>query len=321
MPIDEKDIIRKVTGVLQSLNDDKDRVKKKNEQEQQVFVEATSQEIGRVIEPLVDKMSNQPDEITRVIKEGFNNIPPPEVIVPKIKIPKTTVNVKAPLSSELLTEMRGIRQAISEQREPFQIDKLKVSFTKPQPVILTDSDGKPMLGMFGGGGKGFAAGDVNIEQLGNNDIATDIGESNAGTMRVVHATDAAMSVVVNSFTGSVSTQAIDADGEYRDVFPISAGTTLDVKQVSGSVDSVVVNEIWGSVITTLLNADNRVQVSVEWIMLLLGLGAGTLVALRSLRSPLRIRGPLLLTLRAESDARASSNRRPRNDCCIHPYCG
>jgi hypothetical protein len=79
----------------------------------------------------------------------------------------------------------------------------------------------------------------NILQVAGTAVAADSGVSNAGTLRVVHVTDSAVSVRAISNTG--------VDIGDVDVLSIAAGDNnigdMDVRQISGSVDSSEVSGI------------------------------------------------------------------------------
>jgi hypothetical protein len=118
-----------------------------------------------------------------------------------------------------------------------------VSSTNPLPVDATVTPGATFYAS-------DAIGSTNLIQVGGNDVVVGGGyQDNA--LRVVHATDAVVSTVVNSgtitavtdITNSVATYQLDADGGYRETFPIEGdiGTVSTVTAVTDITNSVAAN--------------------------------------------------------------------------------
>ncbi len=85
---------------------------------------------------------------------------------------------------------------------------------------------------------------INVVQLNSLSSGFGSGVDNSGVLRVVNVTDVGTSVNVTGFTGSIGATILNGDGNSLDprdrnwsiteTVPISAGSTLDVKQVSGA---------------------------------------------------------------------------------------
>src|SRR5258708_866779 len=71
---------------------------------------------------------------------------PPVYKVPPIKIPKTAISIKTD-SKSIVSALKDVKKAVMDTAPiPFEMPKMQQwSFTKPQPVILTDAEGKPYM--------------------------------------------------------------------------------------------------------------------------------------------------------------------------------
>lgn len=85
-----------------------------------------------------------------------------------------------------------------------------------------------------------AADSVNVIQFGGTAVNLDQGYSYPGTLRVVHATDVAVSVNVSGFVASVGVDILNGDGNSLDPRDRNwtVTETLTQKQLSGTIDSV-----------------------------------------------------------------------------------
>jgi len=100
--------------------------------------------------------------------------------------------------------------------------------------------------------------DLDLDSLNGNTIATNSGVVNDGTLRVTIATDVGTSVNISGFSSTIGANIINSDGATIDLrdrnwtitetVPISTGNTLEVKQLSGSVDSINVLQLNGNTI-------------------------------------------------------------------------
>jgi len=209
-----------------------------------------------------------PDIIIPEIKIPTINVPKPQVTVnipeqkpfPEIKFPEqqkfpevmkteiVNVNYGKPLPV-ILTDNKG---------NPYIAGSLGGVGGGSGKSIITDilgSGGRSVIDVALDAikvtGSGFAISQVsgsvdsiNVIQLGGNDIALNSGVAGAGVQRVVNVTDVATSVNVIGFTGSIGATILNGDGNSLDprdrnwsiteTVPISTGSTLDVKQVSGA---------------------------------------------------------------------------------------
>jgi len=162
----------------------------------------------------------------------------PEIKFPKLPTPKVTVKTD---NSLLIKEIKSVTQAISAQEIVFPehksiFDEVSLGFTKPLPVIQTDSKGKPIIIADSGSG----------------------GNSNVFVKEIYGTSGASMANADNRLRVSLETGGSGlTDNELR-------AAHLAVKQLSGTTDSVNVVDAYGSTsVSSVWNADNRLRVSLE----------------------------------------------------------
>jgi hypothetical protein len=254
----EEQILRKATEILRKLKEDKDKAKERAVAERQMFIDAAGKEIRAAVEPAVQQMMQESANNLAAIKDVVGSIEvKAEVDAPVVNLPAPKVNVTAPkpqviLDRSLSKEMRAVKDAISAQEIVFPkprsiFDDVNLGFTPPIPVIQTDAKGKP-VGQAGGGG---GPSNVHVKEIfgstatdtftadGRLKVSTETGstgltdtELRASAVPVSQVSGANWSVEVTSFSGSVESQLIDADGNYRGTIPIEGTVTGITNSVS-----------------------------------------------------------------------------------------
>jgi len=216
MPLNEEEILKRTSEVLRGLK----KAKKINaEDDTERIIQSFKKAVSDIVieSPTVNVAPTPP-----VI------VPAPEVNVsptPPVVVPAPKVEVKTPGNTALIKELKQMSKALSEQKTPFMPTKMDVNFTKPQPVIITDSKGKPFLSPMGGGG---GANHANIRDA--------FGSSSVDG---IFNPDNRVRVSVETGGGGLT------DDELR-------AASVPVSQVSGATDSV-------NVVTTVGLTDTEIR--------------------------------------------------------------
>src|SRR3990167_1219706 len=181
------------------------------------------------------------------VSVSMPDIPTPEVTVnvPPIKVPKSdvTVNVPKNQNKDIIKAINELKDSIADQKTT-SVEIPEYTSKKPMPALLVDLKGNPME--FAGGGRG---GGAQLLKSADGLIASFGVGNDLNALRVVHATNVAQSVVVNSITGTLGASIIDSSG-----IQYSGSNPLQVN----------VSDIFGSTsVNSVFNADNRVRVSLE----------------------------------------------------------
>lgn len=195
--------------------------------------------------------------------EGFVfDLPKPNITV---KVPKPTVNVSMPTKA-LTNEMRAIKKAISTQQEAFDRDIVIPEYTreKPMPVIPLDALGKPWQPLSG------ARSAISNMIRNQANVTAELGSGTSEqALRVVHATDAAMSVSISGFTTSIAVMLENADGtDYNSDNPLpittvrsAAATTTAVTVGADSATQVVATNLNRKSVVFVHNASTNLYIS------------------------------------------------------------
>ena len=236
------------------------QAKKFREGEAKDLMSAIQAEQTAALKPVLESMAKSiGDSLKEQLSEAIKNI---KVEVPKIEIPP--INVKVPEAKITVTVPRIEVPPINvpEQKVVFPASfKLDTDRANPVPVILTDIKGAVYsISQFAGGGGGGGGKPIKQYQEADTDSLIKglavLGESDDAlipiqfgsgvsdrALRVVHATDVAQSV---SFSGTVEMRQVSGSVDSVSVTEFAGGAQLNTLQASGSVDSVNVLQVGGT---------------------------------------------------------------------------
>ena len=165
----------------------------------------------------------------------------PEIKIPPIKVPTPEVTVNVPP----FPKIPDLKWPDDEMPVRGWVQLMGVDLNHPLPVQLRDAKGNP-VSLFenltqivsGGGGGGFQY--ITVKDIQRSGVS--IISDTEGALKVTGG------LSVSGFSSSVGASILNGDGNSLDprdrnwtiteTVPISAGSTLDVKQLSGSIDSV-----------------------------------------------------------------------------------
>ena len=206
------------------------------EQVSQGVVDSLTAKLAPVIQTLLERDRASSADIESVIsKIQLPSVNVPEIKIPEIKVPK--VNVQVPpirVPDIIMPEEMGIRGWVN-----MMLDDRPISLGNPLPVTLRTADGSPMD--FLGGGSVVSGGG------GKHDFFT-IKDIRGSSASLINQTEGALRVVGDLSISSTNAYLVDGDGNYRGTIPIESGSTLEVRQVSGSIDSTNVTQLAGTAV-------------------------------------------------------------------------
>lgn len=254
---DEQEILNRAIKALQAIRKDNTEPERREAESQNKLSHAIANAVSVGVAPLIDKLSRKDNSDVVNAIENLK-LEQPTVNVPE---PKVTVNVppqKTPVvnvsTSKIVKAMQSVEKAVSSQQITFP-EPIRHTFSKPQPVILTDNEGKPYIaGSLGGSKTAYLRGQGNniasVRDLTSSIAAIDVSivDGSGGQLTSFGGgTQYTEGDIDTSFTGTVMMH----EGNDDDAKAISSTAPLPVAIGDGIAQANIVGEGYGSMDTKL----------------------------------------------------------------------
>jgi hypothetical protein len=231
MANNSKDILQKTQELLSAKAAEKEMERTRVERERRELITSLSQDIAKIVGPAINNLAVSQEvtfnKMRQMLREIKIEVPKmPEIRIPDIHVPQPKVQVNVP---DVKIPAINIPKA-----DPIKFpDRMSVTMdavdnSRPLPVIMMDTKGKPMPFSMGAGGGGKA------DYLTIKDIRTSTGGSwfNDEGLKV----SGSFSVTASN----ASTQAIDSSGDaysQANPFPVTVVSGSTATTGSALVDS------------------------------------------------------------------------------------
>jgi len=147
------DILKRTQELLGAKASEKEAMKNQLESERRMLVSSIGKEIAQLITPALEQMAKANQVTLANMRDMISQIQievpqAPEVNIPPITVPRPVVNITTP---EVKIPQINVPESKISFPESMSVTMDSVDRSKPLPVLMMGTDGKPMSFSMGAG--------------------------------------------------------------------------------------------------------------------------------------------------------------------------